>query len=251
MKRWLGYGLLGLLAYGFFMMQQLPAALLVEQLAQRVPGLSIEQAQGSALRGSASGLRRYGAQLETVAWRLRPLALLAGRLEYRFSLHEAELSLTGVIGIGWDRQLTISTLEGHLPLPKAIALAGRPPPPVNGKVELEAVELSLNRDGRPQTAQGRIRLLNTHTSFGRTFVLGDFSAELKTDNPNISAAIEDNGGPLEFTGTLTLTPDGHYRFSGQAAVRDDNRELRQALGLLGRPGGDGTWKIDLSGILQV
>ena len=45
--------------------------------------------------------------------------LLIGRFEYRFTLAEPELQLTGVIGIGLDRQLYIDGLEGHLPLPKA------------------------------------------------------------------------------------------------------------------------------------
>ncbi len=45
-------------------------------------------------------------------------------------------------------------------------------------------------------------------------------------------------------------PDGRYRFTGQAAIRDaDNRALRQAMRLLGPPGNDGRWALNFSGAL--
>ena len=253
MRRLLAYSLLGLLAYTVFLVVLCPASLLTEQLAQRLPGFSAQNVQGSVVQGSAQSVKLSATvRLEAIAWRLRVLLLLLGRIEYTLQLTAPELNIRGVAGLGFDRQLRITALNGQLPLPKAIALAGRPPPPLNGAMELENVELRLDRNGRPLQAGGLIRLRNVQTSFGNPLSLGDFKLQLQTQSADIVASIQDQGGPLQLNGSLTLTPDNRYRFTAQAAPREqDNRELQQALNLLGRPDGNGKWTFDLAGSLQV
>jgi general secretion pathway protein N len=248
MRRLFGYGLLGLLAYAVFMVLLCPATILTEWVSRQLPNWSIQNAQGSAFAGTAQGLRLPTTQLESLSWQLRSLPLLKGRIGYYLTLTEPELRLSGTVTLGLDRQLRIAGLNGHLPLLKAISLAGFAAPPLNGNLEVERLELWLDRNGRPQQAQGLLRVLKVHTSLGNSLPLGDFGIELQTQDPAIVAVIQDQGGPLQFTGTLTLDPDGRYRFNGQAAVRDGgNRELYQALSLLGQPGGDGKWSFNFSG----
>ena len=253
MRRGLAYILLGLLAYTVSLVLLCPASLLIEQLAQRLPGFSAQNVQGSAVQGSAQSVQLSAtARLETIAWRLRVLPLLLGRIEYELRLTAPELNIWGIAGVGFDRQLRITALNGQLPLPRAIALAGRPPPPLNGTLELENVAVHLNRDGRPQQAGGLVHLRNVSTSFGNPLPLGNFDIQLQTQASALVASIQDQGGPLQLNGNLTLDPDGRYRFTAQAAPRDqDNRELYQALNLLGRPEGNGKWTFDLAGSLQV
>jgi general secretion pathway protein N len=253
MRRLLAYVLLGLLAYTVFLVLLCPAGLLIEQLAQRLPGFSAQSVQGSAVQGTAQSVQLSAtARLEAIAWRLRVLPLLLGRIEYDLQLTAPELNLRGIAGLGLDRQFRIAALNGQLPLPRAIALAGRPPPPLNGMLELENVGLSLNRDYRPTEAGGLIRLHNLSTSFGTPLSLGNFEIQLQIQASALIASIQDQGGPLQLNGNLTLDPDGRYRFTAQAAPRDqDNRELYQALSLLGRPGGNGKWTFDFAGNLKV
>ncbi len=252
MKRFLGYSLVGLLAYAAFLVLQCPATTLMELAAQRLPGFTVQSAHGSALRGTAKGIRLHHVQLETLTWQLRLFSLLLGRLEYQFAVAEPELHLNGVFRIGLNRQLHIAELSGHIPLPQAIFLTGHPPPPVAGEVQLEKIQLQLGKGGRPDTAKGMIRLLHTHTTFGRSLTLGGFSATLDSQHQDIMATIKDDGGPLEFTGMFSLAPNGHYRLIGQAAVRDgNNQQLQQALNMLTRPSGDGKWHIEFTGMLPV
>lgn len=252
MKRWLGYGLLGLVAYAISMLLLCPATVLIEQLAQRQPGVVVQQAQGSLLQGGAQGLRLPALQLESLSWRLRLPSLLVGRIQFYAAAAGPQLQLSGDFATGWSRQVAITGLNGRLPLPVAIALAGRPPPPLNGALELAGIDMLLDRAGHPRRIQGLAQLRGLHTSFGKSLPLGDFSIEWQTRDDAIVAVIKDQNGPLQFTGALTLGPQGRYRFNGQAAVRDSgNRELIQALSLLGQPGEDGAWTFDFSGSLQV
>jgi hypothetical protein len=88
-------------------------------------------------------------------------------------------------------------------------------------------------------------------TLGQALNLGDFTVQLTSVQPTgAQGAIKDNEGPLALNGTLHLAPDGRYRFNGQAAVRDaGNQPLRQAMSLLGPPGGDGRWALSFSGVL--
>ena len=252
MKRLFGYGLLGLLAYAIFLVLLCPATLLTEWVSRQLPGCSVQNPQGSVFAGTAQGLRLPTTQLGSLSWQLRFLPLLKGRVGYYLTLTEPELHLSGTVTMGLDRQLHVVNLNGYLPLHKAVSLAGFAVPPLTGKLEVERLELWLDRGGRPHQAQGLLHVLNVHTSRGNSLPLGDFGIELQTRDPTIVAAIQDQGGPLQFTGTLTLDPDGRYRFNGQAAVRDGrNRELYQALSFLGQPGGDGKWSFNFSGNWQV
>jgi hypothetical protein len=250
MKRWIGYGLLGLFAYLVFMLIQFPATVLFDWITQRVPELSVRDMHGSARQGSARGVRLRGVQFESLSWQLQFFPLLLGRLEYQFNLAEPGSRLQGKIATSFDRQLSLGDVKGSLPLTKLSALTERPSLPLDGQVELDIAGLQLNTLGRLRSVFGTIRLLSARTTLAKPLELGNFNVELSTQDQDILGNIKDSGGPLEFTGNLTLTQDGSYRFSGQAAVRDENnRELRQALSLLGRPGGNGKWKINLAGTL--
>ena len=252
MKRIVGYVLLGLCAYLVFLVLQFPVGALAHYLATYLPGLQVQHIEGSIVQGRALGLNVRGVELESLAWRWQPLSLLGGRFEYRFSIMEPQLKLQGRAGVGLDQQLRIVDLDGEVSLNKAIAMAVRAQLPVNGKVEVELAELRIGADGLPRAVYGTTRLLDARTTLGRTLNLGDFSTELTTEKQGIVGTVRDIGGPLEMIGTLTLAPNGHYRFNGQVGVRDDNnQELRQVLSLLGRVGTDGKWSIDFTGMLKV
>jgi len=252
LKAWLGYALVGLVAYIVFLALGFRAVTLVELLAPRLRGFEAEQVQGMAVYGSAQGVRLHGGRVESMSWYADPLTLLQGRAGLHFALAETDLDVVGTLSTDLNKHLYLTGLQGHLPLSKAMALAGRQPLPVSGRIEVDLAEIRLTITGLPQSATGTARLLDAITTVGRPLPLGDFSAELRPrdDAPGIVGTISDMGGPLTLTGQVTLEPSGRYVFSGQAGVRDpNNRPLKQALSLLGRPGRDGQWRIDYAGQL--
>ena len=56
MKRFLGYGLLGLLAFLLFLLLRAPAGLVVGLFDERLPGLNVQAVDGTVLKGSAWGV---------------------------------------------------------------------------------------------------------------------------------------------------------------------------------------------------
>jgi hypothetical protein len=251
MKSVLRYGLLGLLAFLLSLLLLAPATLITEPLAERLPGFSVQTVEGTATDGVANGLSWRGVRLNRLVWDWRPLALLTGWLEFHLKTDDPEIQLTGKAAINSGRYLRLQNLTGHLRLAELMILAGQPKLPLQGVVEFDLRDARLNPMGQPLTADGVAHLRNLRVMLGQPLMLGDFTAQLKTADPEgIQGVIQDNNGPLALEGIFSLMPDGRYRFNGQAAVRDaNNRPLRQAMNLLGPPGSDGRWALSLSGVL--
>ena len=251
MKRTLGYGLLGLAAFLLFLLLRVPASLVTGQVGTRLSDFSVQDVEGTATEGTMLGARWRGARIERLTWRWRPLALLLGRLEFNLSADDPEIKLTGNAAMGLGRQVHFRDLAGRLPLARLGNLAGNLP--LQGTVEFALPELDLGATGRPLVARGTVRLLNLRTALNppTSISIGDFVVQLdSTSTEGVRGKIKDNDGPLVLDGTLSLLPDGRYRFDGQAAVRDAaNQSLRQAMSLLGPPGGDGRWTLNFSGVL--
>ncbi len=251
MKRWLSYGLLGVLAFAGFLVLQAPAMLATDLVARRLPDFSARAAAGLATDGSAQGLRWRGVYVERAAWSWRPRALASGWLEFKLDVDDPGVKLTGNVAVNLERRVRFRDLNGRLPLATLIALAGHAQLPGQGSVEFSLRELRLNAAGQPQAAEGTIALSNARAMLGQPLHFGDFVAQLRPAEPNgIQGAIQDNGGPLALDGMLNLAPDGGYQFSGRAAVRDaGDQALRQAMNLLGPADDDGYWTLSFSGVL--
>jgi len=253
MKRILGYGLLGVVTFVLSLLLLAPATLVTDRIVERLPGFSVQTVEGLATEGSARGIQWRGVRIDRLNWNWRALALWTGWLEFRLDADDPEIKLSGKVAVNPGRRLRLRDASGRLPLARLSALAGQPRLPLQGVVGFDLRELSLNAAGRPQTADGVIHLLDTRITLGQPLNLGAFTVQLAPAGPeSIQGAVKDQGGPLALEGTLNLLPDGHYRFAGRAAVRDDgNPALRQAMSLLGPPSSDGRWALNFSGVLPL
>jgi len=252
MKRILRYGLLGLVVFLLSLLMLTPATVVTDQLTDRLTGFSVQSVEGLATEGVAQGVSWRGVRIEKLNWDWQALALLTGWLELRLNTDDPEFKLNGNVAINPVRRLRFRNLSGRLLLARLSgALAGSVKLPLQGVVEFNLRDLYLSAARQPQTANGVVYLLNLRPTLGQPLNLGDFTIQLTPANPEgIRGAVKDNDGPLALEGTLNLLPDGRYRFTGQAAVRDaNNPALRQTMNLLGPPGGDGRWPLDFSGVL--
>lgn len=252
MKRWLSYGLLGLLAFSVFLLLRAPATLATDLLARQLPDFSARTVAGLATDGSAQGLHWRGVDIERATWNWRPRALASGWLEFKLDVDDPEIKLTGNVAVNLERRLRFRDLSGRLPLATLSALAKQPQPPLQGSVEFSLRELRLNAASHPQAAEGVIALLNARATLGQPLYLGDFVVQVRTttEPAGIEGTIQDNGGPVILDGVLHLAPDGGYRFNGRATVRDaGDQTLRQGMNLLGPADSDGYWTLSFSGIL--
>jgi hypothetical protein len=246
-KRSLSYILLGLFAYGVFMILQLPAAALLAWNPPPWPNMRIQSVQGLAIQGSAQSVQWDTLTFDKATWKLRFAALLLGNIELAVDLYHPVRRLTGTVAMGLDRQLRLGPLNGYLPLSDWHSVLRLP---VGGGLELNDLRLRLNPNGYPLAVQGTVLLSALRVPLAQIIELGDYQVAFSTRDDTISGLIRDQGGPIQLTGSLTLTPDGRYRLTSQLAVRDNNQPVEQALSLLGQPDQDGVRTIDLTGKLR-
>lgn len=244
MRRWLSLLLIGLLAYGAFLVVGWPARHLIE----RVPDVQADLVEGSLIRGEARQLRIQDAQLDRLSWQLAPKALAGGRLAWQLMLSNGGDHLSTVFGLDWQQQLHLDQTRGQLPLTTLTELAGRPLPFLSGRLLLDMRQLSLDRTGLPRRIDGIAQLLDARLPSGAP--LGTLQAEFHTNSDAITGRLRDTGGPLLLDATLELTPDGRYRLSGELGARDNAEpSLHQTLNLLGQPAPGGRRQFNLTGRL--
>lgn len=256
-KRVVGYLSLGVAAFVVCLVALAPASLVLSRLAERAPGLQLDGAEidGTLYAGTARRLRYAGREFAELRWRWSPAALLGGRFAYRVWLREPErgTDLSALAGLGWDRAGELDELRGELQLPRALQLAGMPPPPVNGRLRLAIDELRF-RGRRPLAASGEVYADGVHTAFGKTLQLGDYRLDLYTDAEAeaIRGRLSDAGGPIELGGELSLAPSGAYRLEARLGTRSGaDPALTYMLGLLGAPGPDQRWQLQVDGRLHL
>lgn len=253
MKSIWAYITLGTIAFLVFLLLAAPATLITDQIGSRLAGFTVRSVEGRAIGGALSGIRWRDISLDRLSWSWRPLALLGGQLGVYLKAEDPAIQLTGHAAIGLNRQVALSDLAGRLPLNRVSNLTAAGNLPLEGMIVLDLRNLTLDKAGRPSTAQGTIRLLNLRVNLGQPLQLGDYEMRLdSTGAEGIQGKIKDINAALALEGTLNLQSDGRYRFTGQAMVRDpSNQALRQAMGLLGPPGADGRWPLNFSGTLPL
>lgn len=248
MRRWPVLLLFGLLAYGLFLLLQLPAALLFTQLQRAAPALRASGLSGTLYQGQAASVRWRGEPLGRLSWRLVPASLLHGRLGFAVVVSRGtELALQTTASVGLQRQLRLRALAGHMPLATLLSLAQRPPTPLQGRFTLALQQLLLTSGGRPLSASGTVQLHEVRLTALPGQTLGPFQARLHSTGRRIIAELRDQGGPLRLAATLTLDPDGRYRLAGELAARAHSPPA--VAGLITALGGtgNGRLRLDLGG----
>lgn len=148
--RW--FVVLGVLTFIFVLVINTPLHFVwryVEPQAGRLP-LKIEQVSGTLWEGrmrfAVPQLRDLGSL--DARWQLSPLALLAGRADFDFSVLGDGVRLKSAARIGLDQQLQILGADGYLNADKIQRLLSRNRVSVAGEFELNRLLASINLQTR-------------------------------------------------------------------------------------------------------
>ena len=253
MKRSLAYMLLGLAAYLLFLVAQLPAQQVYARLAPRLHlPLQLYQIRGSVWHGEAA-VASWGAQrFEHLRWRLRPQALLLGRLEVDLELRKGAGRLQTIIGLSMGGERYLRAGRVHLPLAEVESLVSREPLGLTGNLEVTLERLTVAA-GRILAARGKLSIENAGLAPPLKVKVGNFRVDFETTEDGvIEGIIKDQGGPLQVQGLLRLQQDGRYRLTAELAARDpQRRDIRQALRYLGNPSPAGKVSVVRTGRLPL
>ena len=207
-----------------------------------------QQLDGSAWRGSCSGLTTANGALGDLDWDVHALQLLRGRLELQLDLTHQGSYLRGVLGLGFGGALHGRNVTLDLPLTSALVSSL----PAGAHARLSGKLSRIDWNGKfLEALQGEVDILDFIGSQGQIF--GSYQALFAPD-ANAGAAntpagvVHDMGGPLALDATLQFTHDPGYVLQGQVAARPSApADLADELKYLGSPDASGRRPFSLSG----
>lgn len=242
--------LAGLISYAISALAHWPASHAWSLARPALAHVALAKPEGSIWRGRGHA-RMYDIDLGRMEWRVLGRRLLTGQVVVEIDLHfpNGEGSGTGTATLrpdGVEFQPFTASIPAATALTHPVVSAISPGGTV--KVDLDALTLSAN--GQAKAAAGQITWEGATLDLGRPVPLGDIHATFSTDDQGIHAAINDAGGPLLISGSLSLSPEGHYRFEGIMGTRPTAAtELISAMQLLGPDNDSGQYPLDLEGTL--
>jgi general secretion pathway protein N len=207
-----------------------------------------QQLDGSAWRGSCSGLTTANGALGDLSWDLHVLQLLRGRLELRLDLTNQDNYVRGVLGMGLGGALHGRDVTLDLPLTSALLSSF----PAGAHARLSGKLSRFDWNGKfLEVLQGEVEILDFVNPQGQAF--GSYQAVFAPDanaggSTTPTGVVHDLGGPLALDATLQFTRDPGYLLQGQVAARPSApAEFADELKYLGSPDASGRRPFSLSG----
>lgn len=204
------YLALGIAAFLYALIVHAPVASLHVWLKSKDAPSTIDAVglEGSLARGRVSGITSGGRlAVADVAWKLRPLALLLGRLSFHVQGGGEQAQLDGRLTRLPLGGLRLSSFKLGGSLKSVLAAMGQPFVPYDGSANLDIQSLTLE-DGIPVDAQGHVEVRGLAWALAREPILfGDFRIEVTTADDAIVAAVSSLAGAVEAAGEARLLDD--------------------------------------------
>ncbi|MFW5452146.1 type II secretion system protein N [Thioalkalivibrio sulfidiphilus] len=253
-RRWLLWLIIGLLAYGLFLLTLLPAGLAWDQARARgmVPaGVEVQGITGTLWNGAAvRAVLPGGLQVNDLQWRATFTSLLAMRLGWDLEARPQGGRVAAHVAVG-PGTVVLAGVRGDMPAAPVVAPFMTWPVRVNGRLVLDLERLQLAYSGQVREARGVLGWIDAAAGIPEALPLGDLRAEISdTGEGGLRLSIQDQGGPLIAEGVAEISAASGYRVEGVAGTRDGaHPNIGQALRMIGNPGRDGRVPVRLSGRL--
>ena len=202
---------------------------------------------GSIWNGKASAGMVGGTYFTNLQWSFKPLALLTGQLAFDTSVTTAAGEISTAAGVGITGSVSLTDLDASLSL--AMVHPALKANRIDGTVNIQLQSLVL-KNGWPIEAEGSIGVGNLSAGAAGPDSLGNFLAEITTEDSGIVGLVEDAGAVLDVTGTLLLTDDRSYSLVGYVGANSDTpASINQNLRFLGSPDQNGQRQFRFEGTL--
>ena len=240
--------LLGVAAYGVFLVATLPASAVAPRVAAATKGqATLTDVAGTVWNGSARvaiAARGAAFTLDEVRWEFLPSRLLAGRAAFAVKARlgtlrgEAEVARTPLAwrADGVRAQGDATALTALLPL----AAAWQP----EGELALAAD--SITWDGAAASGTATLEWRDAVLALSPVRPLGSWRAEARAEGAGAKVTLATVKGPLRLSGEGTLAIPGRLAFTGEArSEAGRERDLEAVLALLGPRRPDGAHAISI------
>jgi general secretion pathway protein N len=241
--------LLGLAAFLLALLVVLPARWVGGLLS---PQLECAAWSGSIWRGQCAGLilQLPGSPpepIELLRWKLHPAALLRLALQADFDVRAAQGVGSGQIELGRGGRIAMQDVSLSMQFDRR--LVGMISPGWNG--QLQGQQLAIRLQGKQVLAlAGELQLRDFND--GRGVALGNYHLTFPpAASPPFVGVLQDKGGPLVVTASLTVNADRSWLLEGTVAAGPGAPQaLQRRLDILGPPDAEGRRRLAAEGTFR-
>ncbi len=209
MKNAWRYIAIGVVSYLLVLIVTYPVARLGATLEQQLDGMQLAALSGSVVSGRAGQLIWQGSDLGAAAWRLQPLRLLLGAVEYRVDLEHPQASGSSRLGVTLTGRRYGRDLE--LQLEPAALINRFAPIAVTAAGELVLrLEQFVPAGKVPAEVQGTLSWRAAVINEPMEIPLGDIELSLDSVDDALVATLT-QGGTLGASGDITVSEAGRYQ----------------------------------------
>lgn len=211
--------------------------------------LAVQGIEGTLWSGRVARLAHPAFPVGPLAWRLRPQAVLLGRLEYQVFAQSGQGGGELRAGRGLFAGRYVAAAHLSVPAAELAQRLGQKMVSLAGDFQIDIDELKLSADGIG-ALQGVLVWRDARIVQPSPMALGNPRMQLGLREGQIVGTLDNEGGPLELSGEVLIGMDRHYRLDALLKPRAAaDAPLRQALGLLGAPDAQGRYRLQYSGTL--
>lgn len=238
--RWLGLGVVGVLAYVLFLAATVPASVVWSRLSGDGP-VRAYGIQGTLWAGSAAALIEGPRRLDDLRWRLRPASLMALSPSVELDADLPSGRGEGEVEITDGETITLRDVRARTDIATVLRWIERDALQalLRGRIELIMTEGVVSA-GLLQRGDGLLTLEDARIGPGGRFPLGTLALRLQPEADGTRGLVTSPEGPFEVDGTLDLRGDGEFHLrvsvSPRAGEAEEARRVATSLGFA-NPGG--------------
>jgi general secretion pathway protein N len=202
---------------------------------------------GSVWSGQAGEGLVAGIYFTDLKWSFKPLSLLTGHVAFDTSVTTTAGKISMATAVGITGNVSLTDFVGSLSLADIhpALRANR----IEGSVNIQLQKLVLS-DGWPTEAHGSVGIGNLVAGAIGPDTLGNFRADITTEDSGIVGKVKDTGAVLNVTGTLQLSEDRSYSLVGFVSANGETPAMiNQNLRFLGTPDQNGQRQFRFEGSL--
>lgn len=251
-RRWVGFILLGIIAYAYFMLVNFPAGAAYKYFIaplDRGRTVTLQGLSGTLWSGQAARLRVANLNLGRLKWELLPLSMFTGKLGVDLQTNGPDSRIEGRAKAGLNQTLYLNKLQGKLPAQALMPLFYGFPVAIAGHITADIKHAEI-KPGKRIDVEGNMVWHDAALTAPQAVTLGDLLVAMRPDKDGTKLLLSDRGGPLILEGTVEVKHTGQYKANVYLGSRDKNQTpLSNGLKMLGRPNPQGKVLISRTGRL--
>ncbi|MDH5388924.1 MAG: type II secretion system protein N [Gammaproteobacteria bacterium] len=246
------YWITGILALAFFLIINIPAAIVINPIKDQLAQINIQHVSGSIWQGSAQQITVQSKHVfKNVEWSICVFHLLLAEACVELDTEYNTNPLSGQVSIGLDNAIQAKNLKTTMTAHALSQIVTMPMGEIAGDISVYLETLNWQQGGVP-SATGVIKWSKASITIAETAQLGDIIVSLsESEDSPINAEISNTNGQLAIAGTASLKATTDYQLDLTLTPNDKaSTNLKSSLGLFAKPQANGSYTVKNNGNLK-